>query len=85
MEVLIEEKNEEENRDKGVGNRYGGLYLECLKTSTWLGTSVSSKLRAYDTLKQSVDPCYRAWKQGISRLFDLLVRQASSSATFLVL
>jgi hypothetical protein len=51
MEVLIKEKNEEENRDKGVRNKYGGLYLECLKTSTWPRTSVSSKLRVYDTLK----------------------------------
>jgi hypothetical protein len=48
---LIEEKNEEENKDKGVRNRYRGLYLECLKTSTQPRTSVSSKLRAYNTLK----------------------------------
>jgi hypothetical protein len=35
MEVLlIEEKNEEENRDKGVRNKYKELYLEGLKTST---------------------------------------------------
>ena len=63
----------------------GGLHLEGLKTSARPGTSVSSKLRTYDTLKQSADPCCGARKQGISGLFDLPVWQAGSSATFLVL